>query len=253
MVRDSRRLLLAALVSTPLAVGVVTACSSFSGDAVDSTSSDTGVVDSKPPLDASPSDAAAPRDFLYVFVSSAAHIGQFAPPVGGSAVNGFDGANAFCKGLADASPFEQLRSLKWVAWLAAGAQKEPWRRLPVAANTPVLSKAYHLRDGAEVFPRGFRFETTLDDAGATVRAVPKAGIVLDDQAAVSRANLSVWTGTSVEMATHPSNCGGWNADLDAGMYGLLGTTSDLASWSHSSNLGAPLCTEVHHVYCFEVP
>ena len=215
---------------------------------------ETGVVDSPPVDSAVAPEAVAPRDFRYVFVSSAAHVGQFPPPDGGSAVNGFDGANAFCKELADASKFDQLRSLKWVAWLAANGQNEPWRRLPVKLGTTFLTTAYRLRDGTEVFPKGFLFETTTDDAGASSRAVPKVSIVLDEQTDPSRSTLSVWTGTTLDMQTHPSNCGGWNADIDGGAGGgLLGTTSDLASWSHSGNLGGPPCTEAHHVYCFEVP
>lgn len=252
-----------ALLGAPLfALVVVAACSSFES-AVDPpvdeageggiVVTDTGLADSTPVDSAVPKDA-APRDFLYVFVSSAEHIGQFPPPVGGSAVNGFDGANAFCKSLADVSTFDQLRSLKWVAWLAADGQKEPWRRLPVKTGTRILATPYRLRDGTEVFPKGFLFETTTDDAGLVVRAVPEVAIVLDEQTAPSHTNLSVWTGTTREMQTHPANCRGWNADVDGGGFGgLLGSTSNTAFWAASGDLGAPPCTEMHHLYCFEVP
>lgn len=78
--------------------------------------------------------------------------------------------------------------------------------------------------------------------------------MLDEQNDSSRTNLVVWSGTTLEMQTHPSNCAGWNADIDAGsLSGLVGTTSALAIWSHSPDLGAPPCTAVNHVYCFEVP
>ena len=120
--------------------------------------------------------------------------------------------------------------------------------------TTTLATAYRLRDGVtEVFPKGFLFETTTVDGGPH-RAVPLTNIVLDEQIDPARGALTVWTGTTLDMATHPANCDGWNADLDGGnINGLVGSTSATNIWSHASDLGGPLCSENYHVYCFEIP
>jgi hypothetical protein len=197
--------------------------------------------------------APAPRSFLYAFVSSQEHIGRFPPTAGGSAVNGLAGAGAFCKQLGDASAFPQLHGLQWVAWLSVSGQKEAWRQLPRSNGTTTLAAEYRLRDGVTVvLPKGVLFEATTVDGGPVLPR-PLNGIVLDDQAAGARTNLAVWTGTTADMLAHPAHCDDWNGDPDAGASGLLGSTSDVATWSQSGDLGAPSCETAHNVYCFEVP
>jgi hypothetical protein len=247
------------LLGAAAALGVVAACATFdeSGAAGD-TAMDAGILDASVPdgssvPEAAADDASKAREWLYVFVSSQAHVGKFPPPDGGSAVDGIAGAASFCKRLADASKFDELHSRQWAAFLST-ANAPAWRQLPVSQGAPALTMAYRLRDGVtEVFPKGFVFEPIESDGG-TINPRPTTRIVLDEQADGARSLLSVWTGTAGHMMTHVENCRDWNSALEDGdPHGLLGTTSVLTDWAHSSTLGAEACSKSHHVYCFELP
>lgn len=246
-----------------MVASVVGACGSFtdsstadpSPDAADERSA--AVPEAGAPdvdvADTAPEAAPPARTWRYAFVSSQEHVGQFPPPPGASAANGLAGAAAFCKQLGDASVFPVLHGLKWVAWLSVSGQKEAWRQLPRENGTTTLAVEYRLRDDVTVvFPKGLLFEATTVDGG-TVLPRPLSSIVLDDRLTTARTNLAVWTGTTADMFAHPAHCDDWNGDLDAGPSGLLGSTSNVAVWSQSGDLGAEVCTNLHNVYCFEVP
>jgi hypothetical protein len=247
-----KRLLGSTFVASIVGALGLAACSSIVGfDRIDFSPNDSGPSDGSNVPDASGPDDA--RNWRYVFVSSDEHIGKFPPPPGGSELNGYAGADAFCKELADATTTQpQLRGLKWVAWLGVSGQREAWRRLPrTTPNSQDLSIDYRLRDGTVVFPSGFLFEVTRIDGGQ-MPPVPLAPIALDERTSGARTNLLVWTGTIADLSTHPANCQDWNADPDGGT-GLVGATvPDLSQWSYA-NVGGRACTEAHHVYCFEVP
>jgi hypothetical protein len=189
-------------------------------------------------------EAGAPP-FLTVFVSSKTHIGQFAPIPGGSALTGFSGADAFCKSLADSASSPRLHGLSWVAWLSTSLVQngDARARLPRTASGSFLFE-YRLSDGATlVFPKGSDLATMA----------PQSPIGLDETGKTLTDAL-VWTGTLDNGTVRASTeCGGWNAQNPANVNGVLGHSGRTTAWSADGNLGAEACSNVHNVYCFQVP
>ncbi|MFO0741700.1 MAG: hypothetical protein U0270_37735 [Labilithrix sp.] len=208
--------------------------------------SDPGTVDAsgagddvQPELDAGPttpsgdggareagSDAAAPRD-LYVFATSTIMDGLI------DTLHPQVKANEICNTVAKTGPLLQGR--QFVAWLAYQGTG------PADFLIPKVRGRRYLRLDREVVTT--TPERMLEDGLL-------APIAVDELARVVAATAEVWSGTFRSSAGASASCENWSSESGTGfgMTGLVGATN--IAWSQSG-LGA--CSELRHLYCFEVP
>ncbi|MBS2012745.1 MAG: hypothetical protein JST00_07660 [Deltaproteobacteria bacterium] len=193
--------------------------------------------------EAGPIDAGADaRTYRYVFVTKGTRGANFAT----SGDSGVPEADKFCHNEVLGVP--TLQDLEWRAFLGHFPDLDPRDRI---ADAGVLPYEYRLINGAIVFRKGLKY-------GPTAPLVPETLVTLDQYGA-DASDLQVWTGAEPTGKAHPSesHCGRW---LSTNGSGITGWTSysplpgDKLQWLQAS-LGAtlsPVCTSMHHIYCFEV-
>jgi len=195
-----------------------------------------------PPYD----DAAAAEDaglgYGLVFVSSVPHEGRFPSP----GRLGVEGADAFCRELADRSPLAVVRGRTWRAWLTYSTEVDARSRLPLVDQAFPLD--FRLVDGrTTIFGRGFNFDVLVDGGPS----LPSHPITINERGETVLPTLKLWTGSldNGRIRTEGETCGGWNLDAPDAAVGRVGRNFAGVGWA--AGLGADSCATTNYVLCFE--
>lgn len=140
-----------------------------------------------------------------------------------------------------------LAGKKWRAWISTdGLSAVDHVFGPAAFALP-----FDVRrpDGIIAFPQGFAF----DGVEKPAPAVPLNVTELCTEVFASE----VWTGSDLKGLTHPVNCKSWTDPTADGITGWVtdptGGSSFADHWTSTGWGPHRACSELHRVYCFEVP
>ena len=180
-------------------------------------------------LDFSSSSPPPPRDFLYAFVTDETFNGN---------LGGVSGAKNKCSFAANTGGLEELKGLKWNAWISTGTINAIEQFDDGDKNLP-----YYLPDDIKLvdslntltMSQSLLHELNINESGS---------IVTSDE---------VWTNTDgAGVKATADTCDNFNDGTNnwSGVSGL--TTKVDSTWTYVDNpISNPACYELKHIYCFE--